>query len=257
MTETRDPTARASAADARSSKVVLVTGASSGIGEAISRQLAAEGHRVILTARRGERLKTIVADLTRAGQSVEARTLDVTDRDAFAALVADVIAAYGRLDVLVGNAGVMLLSRLDALREDERDRMLDVNVRGLYNGIAAVLPHFGKQGSGHVITIASVGAHEVAGTSAIYSATKYAAWALTEGLRVEADPSIRVTTVSPGVVETELATHITDPHAASLMVEYRAAAIPPNAIARAVAFAIDQPADVDVNEIIVRPTRQR
>ena len=257
MTETNAPTDRVSAADARISKVVLVTGASSGIGEAISRRLAAEGHRVILTARRGERLETVAAEITGAGQAAEARILDVTDRDAFAALVAEVIAAYGRLDALVGNAGVMLLSRLDALLVDEWDQMFDVNVRGLYNGIAAVLPHFGEQGSGHFVTIASVGAHQVVGTSAIYSATKYAAWALTEGLRVEADPSIRVTTVSPGVTETELADHITDPHAADLMVGYRAAAIPPDAIARAVSFAIDQPADVDVNEIIVRPTRQR
>ena len=257
MTETNEPTGRAATNDTRTSKVVLVTGASSGIGEAISRRLAAEGHRVILTARREERLKTIAAELIDAGHAADARLLDVTDRDAFAALVADVIADHGRLDVLVSNAGVMLLSRLDALLVDEWDQMFDINVRGLYNGIAAVLPRFEEQGSGHVITIASVGAHQVVGTSAIYSATKYAAWALTEGLRVEADPSIRVTTVSPGVVETELAEHITDPHAASLMVDYRAAAISPDVIAHAVSFAIDQPADVDVNEIIVRPTRQR
>lgn len=238
-------------------KVVLVTGASSGIGEGISRRLASEGNHVVLTGRRTDRLTAIAAELTGAGHTAEARTLDVTDRDAVAALVADVVATRGGLDVLVGNAGVMLLSRLDSLLVDEWDHMFDVNVRGLYNGVAAVLPHFRERGSGHVVTVASVGAHQVVGTSAVYSATKYAAWALTEGLRQESDPSLRVTTISPGVVDSELAGHITDPHAAELMVGYRAAAIPPDAIARAVSFAIGQPADVDVNEIIVRPTGQR
>lgn len=238
-------------------KVVLVTGASSGIGEAVARRLAAEGHHVVLTGRRADRVDAVAAELRRDGRRAEARTLDVTDRDAFAALVADVIGTHGRLDVLVGNAGVMLLSRLDALLVEEWDRMLDVNVRGLYLGIAAVLPHFRERGSGHVVTIASIGAHGVSPTSAIYSATKYAAWALTEGLRLESDPAIRVTTISPGVVESELAEHITDPHAAELMVGYRAARIPADAIARSVSFAIGQPADVDVNEIIVRPAAQR
>ncbi|MCY9783811.1 SDR family oxidoreductase [Nocardiopsis sp. EMB25] len=241
----------------RTGKVVLVTGASSGIGEATARRLAAQGHHVVLTGRRTDRLHTITTDLTDHGHTAEARTLDVTDRDAFTELVGDVTATHGHLDALVGNAGVMLLSRLESLLVDQWDRMLDVNVRGLYNGIAAVLPHFNDRRSGHVITIASIGAHQVSPTSAIYSATKYAALALTEGLRQEADPSIRVTTVSPGVVESELADHITDTHAAELMVGYRAARIPSDAVARAVAYAIDQPADVDVNEIIIRPTAQR
>ncbi|NEE00793.1 SDR family oxidoreductase [Phytoactinopolyspora halotolerans] len=238
-------------------QVILVTGASSGIGEATARRLAAEGHHVVLTARRTDRLDAIVGDLQGAGHSAEGRALDVTDRAAFRALVDSVIERRGRLDVLVANAGVMLLSRLDALLVDEWDRMLDVNVRGLYNGIAAVLPHFQEQGTGHVVSIASIGAHEVVPTSAIYSATKFAAWALTEGLRQESDPGIRATTISPGVTESELADHITDPHAAKVMVDYRAAAIPADAIARAVSFAVSQPADVDVNEIIVRPAAQR
>jgi NADP-dependent 3-hydroxy acid dehydrogenase YdfG len=238
-------------------KVVWVTGASSGIGEAIARRLAAEGHHVVLTARRVDRLESLAAALTQRGLSVEARALDVTDRAAVTALVDDVVASSGRLDVLVNNAGVMLLSRVESLLVDEWDRMLDVNVRGLMHGVAAALPHFRRQGGGHVVTIASVGAHQVVPTSAVYSATKYAAWAFTEGLRQEAEPGIRVTTVSPGVVDTELATHITDPHAAEVMVGYRAAAIPPDAVARAVAFALEQPADVDVNEVVVRPTAQR
>ncbi len=238
-------------------KVVLVTGASSGIGEGIARRLSAQGHHVVLAARRTDRLDAVVDELRRAGHSAQAHALDVTDRDAFERVVASVVDERGRIDVLVANAGVMLLSRLDALLVDQWDQMLDVNVRGLLHGIAATLPRFTSLGSGHVITIASVGAHEVVPTSAVYSATKYAAWALTEGLRQESAPGIRVTTISPGVVESELAQHITDPHAAEAMTAYRAASIPADAIARAVAFAIDQPADVDVNEIVVRPTRQR
>lgn len=135
--------------------------------------------------------------------------------------------------------------------------MIDVNVRGLLHGIAAVLPHFHQQGSGHVITVASIGAHQVSPTAAVYCGTKYAAWAITEGLRLEVDPSIRVTTISPGVVESELAETITDPVARQAMQHYRAHSIPPDAIARAISFAINQPVDVDVNEVIVRPTRQR
>ncbi len=240
-----------------SRKVVLVTGASSGIGEATSRRLAAEGYHVVLAARRVDRLDTIVADLRKSGYGAEARALDVTDRAAFQELVEAVLVDHGRLDVLVGNAGVMLLSRLGSLLTDEWDRMFDVNVRGLYNGIAAVLPHFRDRGAGHVVTVASIGAHQVVPTSAIYSATKYAAWALTEGLRQESDPGIRVTTISPGVVESELAEHISDRYAAEAMTTYRAVSIPADAIAGAVSFAIGQPEGVDVNEIIVRPTRQR
>lgn len=238
-------------------KVVLVTGASSGIGEATSRRLAAEGHHVVLTARRVDRLDAIAGQLRQNGHHAEVRPLDVTDRASFRDVVGDVIADHGRLDVLVANAGVMLLSRLDSLLLDQWDRMLDVNVRGLYHGIAAVLPHFRDRGAGHVVTVASIGAHGVSPTSAVYSATKYAAWALSEGLRQESDPGIRVSTISPGVVESELAQHITDPYAADAMTTYRAATIPADAIARAVSFAIGQPEDVDVNEIIVRPTRQR
>ncbi|WP_327586459.1 SDR family NAD(P)-dependent oxidoreductase [Nonomuraea sp. NBC_00507] len=149
-------------------KVVLVTGASSGIGAATARTLAAAGHHVILTARRTDRIKTIADDLSVAGFSAEARPLDVTDGARFHEVAEEVVTSYGRLDVLVGNAGVMLLSRLDALLVEEWERMLDVNVRGLLNGIAATLPIFQGQGSGHFVTVASIGAHQVAETSAIY-----------------------------------------------------------------------------------------
>ncbi|MCZ0730992.1 SDR family oxidoreductase [Mycolicibacterium iranicum] len=239
------------------SKIILVTGASSGIGEAVAQRLAADGHHVVAGARREDRLDQLAAKIKDAGGSIETRRLDVTDPADVTAFVDAAVAAHGRVDVVVNNAGVMPLSRLDALLVDEWNRMIDVNVRGLLHGIAAALPHFKRQGGGHFITVASIGAHEVVPTAAVYCATKYAAWAITEGLRLESDPSIRVTTVSPGVVESELADTISDPNAAAAMKDYRAEAISPDAIARGIAYAINEPADVDVNELIIRPARQR
>ncbi|MFI6515485.1 SDR family oxidoreductase [Spirillospora sp. NPDC050679] len=242
-------------------KVVLVTGASSGIGEAITARLAREGHHVVAGARRMDRLKAlaerIATETARSGGTVHPVRLDVTDRADLDAFVEAARDRHGRVDVLVSNAGVMPLSRLDSLLVDEWDRMIDVNVRGLLHGIAAALPVFAAQGGGHFVTVASIGAHEVVPTSAVYSGTKHAAWAITEGLRQESDSSIRVTTISPGVVASELADSITDPGAAEAMVAYRANAIGPDAIAGALSYAIAQPADVDINEIIVRPARQR
>jgi NADP-dependent 3-hydroxy acid dehydrogenase YdfG len=238
-------------------KVVLVTGASSGIGEATARRLAAAGHHVVLGARREDRLAGIAKEIREAGGGVDVHALDVTDRASVGAFVDGAVREHGRVDVLINNAGVMPLSRLDALLVEEWDRMIDVNVRGLLHGIAAALPQFQRQGSGHFVTVASIGAHQVSPTAAVYCGTKYASWAITEGLRLEVDPSIRVTTISPGVVESELATTITDPDAQAAMTAYRAESIPGAAIAAAIAYAIDQPADVDVNEMIVRPARQR
>ncbi|MFJ3403805.1 SDR family oxidoreductase [Promicromonospora sp. NPDC090134] len=239
------------------SKVVLVTGASSGIGEATAVRLAAEGHDVVLAARRTDRLDAVADRIRAGGGRATTLSLDVSDADAVRAAVDTVVQERGRIDVIVNNAGVMPLSRLDALLVDEWDRMIDVNVRGLLHGIAAVLPHFRRQGGGHVVTVASVGAHEVVPTSAVYSATKFAAWAITEGLRLESDPGIRATTITPGVVESELAEHISDPDAQTTTKIYRRNAIPADAIARAISFALGQPADVDVNEIIMRPAAQR
>ncbi|GAA4722873.1 NADP-dependent 3-hydroxy acid dehydrogenase YdfG [Promicromonospora umidemergens] len=244
-------------AQTRTSRVVLVTGASSGIGEATALRLASEGHRVALGARRTDRLEAVAARIVADGGRASVHRLDVTDRDDVRAVVDRVVDEHGRIDVIVNNAGVMPLSRLDALLVDEWDRMIEVNVKGLLHGVAAVLPHFQRQGAGHVVTVASVGAHEVVPTSAVYSATKFAAWAITEGLRLESDPSIRTTTITPGVVESELAQHISDPLALDAMETYRRNVIPADAIARAISFALGQPADVDVNEIIVRPTAQR
>jgi NADP-dependent 3-hydroxy acid dehydrogenase YdfG len=237
--------------------ITLITGASSGIGAATAERLAADGHHVVLAARRRDRLDALVARLTAAGGSAQAVELDVVDGDAHRAVVDAVVAEHGRLDVLVANAGVMPLSRLDAGLVDEWRRMVDVNVLGLLHGIAAALPHFTRQGSGHLVTIASIAAREVPPTSAVYSGTKHAARAITEGLRIESPAGIRVTTVSPGVTQSELADSITDPHAREAMVAYRAGAIPASSIAAAVAFAVSQPAEVDVNEITVRPAAQR
>lgn len=241
----------------RRSKVVLITGASSGVGEAIAEHLAATGHHVVAGARRKDRLDALAQRVRTAGGTIDPQSLDVTDRADFAQFVAAALDEHGRIDVLVNNAGVMPLSRLDRLLVDEWNQMLDVNVRGLLHGIAETLPVFQRQGSGHFITMASIGAHQVSETAAVYCGTKYAAWAITEGLRLELDPSIRVTTISPGVVESELADTITDATAQQAMKQYRAASIPPAAIARAVAYAIEQPDDVDVNELVIRPTRQR
>jgi NADP-dependent 3-hydroxy acid dehydrogenase YdfG len=238
------------------SKIVLITGASSGIGAATARVLARAGHTVVLGARRTDRLDTLVAELHSTGATASAHRLDVTDRADVAAFVAAARAEHGRVDVLINNAGVMPLSPLEFLLVDEWDAMIDVNLRGLLHGIAAALPVMREQGAGHLITVASIGAHQVVPTAAVYSATKYAAWAVTEGLRQEVGDRIRVTTVSPGVTESELADTITDPAAAAAMVDYRRDALPADAIGRAIAFAIEQPDDVDVNEIIVRPTAQ-
>ena len=231
-------------------KIVLITGASSGIGEAAARELAASGAKLFLGARRTDRLEALAAEL---GENVAFRRLDVSDRADFEAFVAAAEARFGRVDVIVNNAGVMPLSPLAALKVDEWDRMIDVNVRGVLNGIAAVLPRFTAQGSGHVINVASIGAHQVVPTGAVYCATKFAVWAITEGLRQEHE-NLRATIISPGVVATELGHDITDTQTAGHLEQWRQRALTPDAIARAIRFAVEQPGDVDVNEIIVRPT---
>jgi NADP-dependent 3-hydroxy acid dehydrogenase YdfG len=238
-------------------KVVLVTGASSGIGRATALRLAAAGHPVVLGARRTDRLDTLVAEIEAAGGQALAVSLDVTDAASARQFAEAALARFGRIDVVVANAGVMPLSPLAAGLVDEWDRMIDVNVRGLLHSIAATLPTMLAQGTGHVVTIASVGAFEVSPTAAVYCGTKYAARAITEGLRQESPRSVRVTTVSPGVTDSELASTITDVSAAAAMVAYRADSVPADAIARAVAYAVDERPDVDVNEIVVRPVGQR
>ncbi len=233
-------------------RIVLITGASSGIGAATARELAARGATVVLGARRVDRLDALVADITAAGGRAEARALDVVSADDMQAFVDHAHAAHGRIDALVNNAGVMPLSPLSARKRDEWDRMIDVNIRGVLHGIAAVLPAMEQQGFGHVINVASIGAHQVFPTSAVYCATKYAVWAISEGLRQETT-TLRVTVVSPGTTTSELADTITHAGAAEGMRDFRRITIEPDAIARAIAFAMTQPADVDVSELIVRP----
>lgn len=235
------------------SKVVVITGASSGIGEATARQLAGSGARVVAAARRTERLETLVDHITKSGGSARFRGVDVTKLADMQALVDYAKAEFGRVDVLVNNAGVMPLSPLSAIKVSEWDRMIDVNIRGVLHGIAAVLPDMKARGEGHIVNVASIGAHVVVPTAAVYCATKYAVWALSEGLRQE-NNDLRVTVISPGVVESELADTISDAATAELIRDYRRIAIEPDAVARAIAFAIAQPRHVDVSEIIVRPT---
>ncbi|HTI02803.1 MAG TPA: SDR family oxidoreductase [Acidisoma sp.] len=234
-------------------KVVLVTGASSGIGESTGRILAMSGARVVLGARRLDRLETLAAEITAAGGTARFRALDVTDRANMEEFVAYAVAEFGRVDVIVNNAGVMPLSPLSALLVDEWNWMIDVNIRGVLHGIAAVLPRMEAQGSGQIINVSSVGGLVVQPTGAVYSATKFAVRAISEGLRKE-NGTIRCTCIYPGVVESELAETITDPVARDRMIAYRKTAIGADAIGRAVLYAIEQPADVDVNEIVVRPT---
>ncbi|WP_294393727.1 SDR family oxidoreductase [uncultured Sphingomonas sp.] len=231
-------------------KVVLVTGASSGIGEATARELATAGARLFIGARRGDRLKALADEL---GETVAWRELDVTDGADFDAFVEAAEARFGRVDVLVNNAGVMPLSPLAALKRDEWKWMIDVNIHGVLNGIAAVLPCFVAQQTGHVINVASVAAHLVLPTAAVYCGTKHAVRAITEGLRQEHD-EIRSTLISPGVTATELGSDITDPAVAAALKDWRRKSLTPDAIARTIRYAIEQPDGVDINEVIVRPT---
>ena len=235
-------------------KIVLITGASSGIGEATARHLAELGATVVLGARRTERLDLIVKELADAGHAAESHALDVTDLASVRAFVDAAVETHGRVDVMVNNAGVMPLSKLEELKVDEWERMVDVNVKGVLYGIAAALPVFKRQGGGQFVNVSSIGGHVVVPTAAVYCATKFAVKALSEGLRQESR-DVRVTVISPGVTTSELADSISDPTAAAAMKEYRKDAIPAEAIARAVAYAVSQPADVDVNEVIVRPTK--
>lgn len=234
------------------SKIIAITGASSGIGAATAEILAASGAKVIVSARREDRLVGLAQRI--GGSYVKA---DVTKRDDMHALVAHAKRTYGRLDVLVNNAGIGPISLFDELRVDDWDAMIDVNLRGVLHGIAAALPTFREQGSGHFVNVVSVSGLRIVPQQGVYAATKNAVRTLSEGLRQEAGPNLRVTVVSPGFVKTDFADSMTDPTiAAQIRERMDAIAVKPEAIARAIAFAIDQPADVDVNELTVRPTAQ-
>lgn len=235
-------------------KVVIITGASSGIGESTARLLAKNGAKVILGARRIDRLEAIAKEINAEGGIAEYHVLDVTERKQLEAIAQLAKDKFGRVDVMINNAGVMPLSTLDQLKVEEWDRMIDVNIKGVLYGIASVLPVMKAQKSGQIINLSSIGGHHVSPSAAVYCATKFAVGAISEGLRQEVGGDIRVTVISPGVTESELANTISDESARKGMQEFRKLCIPAEAIARSILFAISQPDDVDVSEMIVRPT---
>ena len=238
-------------------KVVVITGASSGLGEEMARHLAKLGAKVMLGARREDNLKTIVADIKAAGGQADFLATDVTSREAVDALVQKAVSNFGRIDVMINNAGLMSIAPLKAVLVDEWDRMIDINIKGVLYGVAAALPLFKAQKSGHFINVSSIAGLKVYPGSAVYCGTKFAVRAIGEGLRMEAGADIRVTTIEPGAVDTELVQGTSHSKSAAVMNDvYDNIAISSDAIARAVAFAIEQPSDVDVNEIVIRPTAQ-
>jgi NADP-dependent 3-hydroxy acid dehydrogenase YdfG len=239
-------------------KVVVITGASSGLGEATARHLVSQGACVVLGARREDRIRSLAGELTSKGGKAIAVATDVTDRQQVKRLVDVAVKTYGRVDVMINNAGLMPQSPLERLKIDDWDRMIDVNIKGVLYGIAAVLPAMKQQKSGHIINVSSVAGHKVRAGGAVYSATKHAVLAVSEGLRQEVKPyNIRTTVISPGAVATELPDSVTEPDLSdSFHKFYEEFAIPADSFARAVAFAISQPDEVDINEILFRPTRQ-
>jgi len=239
-------------------KVVVVTGASSGLGEATARHLSAQGATVVLGARRVERIQSLANELTGGGGKALAVPTDVTKREQVQNLVDAAVRTYERIDVMLNNAGLMLHSPLERLKVDDWDRMIDVNVKGVLYGIAAALPYMKQQKSGHFINVSSVAGHNVRPTGVVYAATKHAVRVISEGLRMEVKPyNIRVTVISPGALDTELVDRITEPDIReSVRTMTDKMALPAETFARMLAFAMSQPEEVDVNEILFRPTRQ-
>ena len=238
-------------------KVVVITGASSGLGEATARLLSSQGASLALGARRIDRLRSLADELTRSGGKALAVTTDVTRYDQVKKLVDAAVKAYGRIDVMINNAGLMPSSPLERLKIEDWDRMIDVNIKGVLYGIAAALPYMKKQKAGHIINVSSVAGHKVRPGGAVYAATKHAVRIISEGLRQEVKPyNIRTTIISPGAVATELPDSITEADVAEAIRKVYEVAIPAESFARAVVFAMSQPEDVDINEILFRPTRQ-
>jgi NADP-dependent 3-hydroxy acid dehydrogenase YdfG len=239
-------------------KIVVITGASSGLGEATARLLSAEGASVVLGARRLDRIQLLAKELIGRGAKAIAVATDVTHRDEVKNLVDAAMKTFGRIDVMINNAGLMPQAPLDRLKIDEWDRMIDVNIKGVLYGVAAALPHMKEQKAGHIINVSSVAGHKVGPGFAVYAATKHAVRALSEGLRQEVKPyNIRTTVISPGAVATELPNSVTDPATAERIRKFYAeVAIPAESFARTVVFAMSQSDDVDINEILFRPTRQ-
>lgn len=237
-------------------KVVIITGASSGLGEATALRLAKNGAKLMLAARREERLQDLVSKIEQNGGTAQYKVTDVTNRSEVEALAQATKEAYGKIDVLINNAGLMPLSPLAATKIDEWETMVDVNIKGVLYNIAAVMPIMQEQKSGHIVNISSVAGHKVFPGGAVYCATKFAVKAISEGVRLESEGLIRSTNISPGAVDTELTNTISHEATAQGMDEVYSIAIDADAIARAITYAIEQPQDVDINEIIIRPTKQ-
>lgn len=243
--------------DSIQGKVVVITGASSGLGEATARHLASLGVKVVLGARRTEKLRAICVDIQRAGGEATFNTMDVTSLESVKDLVDLAVQTYGKLDVIINNAGLMSIAPLQELKVDEWNRMIDINIKGVLNGIAAALPVFEDQQSGHFINISSVAGLKVfspGGT--VYSGTKFAVRAISEGLRHEVGGNIRTTSIEPGAVDSELKYGSSHQASSDFVVDFYKQAIPADSVARAIAYAIEQPRDVDINEIVLRPTVQ-
>jgi NADP-dependent 3-hydroxy acid dehydrogenase YdfG len=238
-------------------KVVIITGASSGIGEATAVMFAERGAKVVLGARGLHRLEALARRIEATGNEVTYAQTDVRRREDLTSLVKLALDRYDQLDILINNAGIMPVSPLDDLRVEDWENMIDINIKGVLYGIAAALPVFRKQGFGHFVNTASTAGHKTVPNQSVYSATKFAVRAISEGLRMEAGEKLRVTIISPGFVNTNFAEGVTNPEVKTQLEKARDKfALPPEAIARAIVFAIEQPSDVDVNEIIVRPTAQ-
>ncbi len=237
-------------------KVVIITGASSGLGEATARRLAKNGAKLMLAARREDRLQDLVEKISKDGGTAKYQVTDVTDRSQLETLAKTTKEAYGKIDVLVNNAGLMPLSPLAANKVDEWEQMVDVNIKGVLYGISAVMPIMLEQESGQIINLSSVAGHKVFAGGTVYCATKFAVKAISEGIRLESDGKIRSTNISPGAVATELTSTISDEATAQMAKQLYGVAIDADAIARAITFAIEQPGDVDINEMIIRPTKQ-
>jgi NADP-dependent 3-hydroxy acid dehydrogenase YdfG len=239
-------------------KVVVITGASSGMGEAAARHLAAQGANVVLGARRIERLQSLADELNNQGGKALAVETDVTDPNQVQRLVDEAVQTHGRVDVIINNAGLMPHSPPERRKIDDWNRMIDVNIKGVLYGIAAVIPYMKEQKSGHIINVSSVAGHKVRAGGVVYAATKHAVRVISEGLRQEVKPyNIRTTVISPGAVDTALPSSATEPDVAeNLHKFYKEFAIPADSFAQTVAFGMSQPEEVDINEILFRPTRQ-
>lgn len=237
-------------------KVVVITGGSSGLGEATARYLAEKGAKIVLGARRLNKLEVIADEIRKSGGAIEVLKTDVTKANDVKALVKMAIDSFGKIDVMINNAGIMPLAPLAALKVDEWDSMIDVNIKGVLYGIAAALPEFQKQKSGHFINLASVAGLKVSPGGAVYSGTKFAVRAISEGLRQEVGKDIRTTILSPGLIDSELQLGSSDEATSQFVQQVYKDAIPAISIAKAVAYVIEQPDDVDINELVIRPTVQ-